>query len=80
MVRYRVQFRSQPARRCVDGTINDPREREVANVCIDISMSGLEDGKIRMYRSTAPSITAREYKDPRMILETSNEKNWNNTV
>jgi hypothetical protein len=32
-------------------------------------MSGLEDGAIRTYIDTAPSITAREYKEPRMILE-----------
>ena len=32
-------------------------------------MSGLDDGVIRTYADTAPSITAREYKEPRMILE-----------
>jgi hypothetical protein len=32
-------------------------------------MSGLEDDAIRTYRDTAPAITAREYKEPRMILE-----------
>lgn len=41
----------------------------VAKICIDTSMSGLEDGAIRTYRDTALSITAREYKEPRMILE-----------
>nr|DAI61080.1 MAG TPA: Cytosine specific methyltransferase [Caudoviricetes sp.] len=76
---------------CVDGTINKPQQREIANcikarydcgisnqqqvgnivakICIDTSMSGLEDGAIRTYIDTAPSITAREYKEPRMILE-----------
>ncbi len=38
-------------------------------MCIDTSMSGLENGAIRTYKKVAPSITAREYKDPRMILE-----------
>ena len=38
-------------------------------MCIDTSMSGLENGAIRTYESVAPSITAREYKEPRMILE-----------
>ena len=38
-------------------------------MCIDTSMSGLENGAIRIYKKVAPSITAREYKDPRMILE-----------
>ena len=38
-------------------------------ICIDTSMSGLEGGAIRTYKDTAPSITAREYKEPRMILE-----------
>ena len=38
-------------------------------MCIDTSMSGLENGAIRTYKKVAPSITAREYKEPRMILE-----------
>lgn len=38
-------------------------------MCIDTSMSGLENGAIRTYKSVMPSITAREYKEPRMILE-----------
>ena len=44
-------------------------ENLLQKVCIDTSMSGLEDGAIRTYTKTAPSITAREYKEPRMILE-----------
>lgn len=36
---------------------------------IDTSMSGLDGGAIRTYTEAAPSITAREYKEPRMILE-----------
>ena len=44
-------------------------ETSSQKVCIDTSMSGLEDGAIRTYTKTAPSITAREYKEPRMILE-----------
>ena len=44
-------------------------ETSSQKVCIDTSMSGLEDGAIRAYTKTAPSITAREYKEPRMILE-----------
>lgn len=66
---------------CVNGTVNKPRENQAgisnlwldgnlaAKVCIDTSMSGLENGAIRTYIKTAPSITAREYKDPRMIIE-----------
>ena len=38
-------------------------------ICIDTSMSGLDGGAIRTYAEAAPSITAREYKEPRMILE-----------
>lgn len=38
-------------------------------ICIDTSMSGLEDCAIRKYRDTAPSITTVEYKETRMILE-----------
>ena len=38
-------------------------------MCIDTSMSGLENGEIRTYNSIFPSITAREYKEPRMVLE-----------
>ena len=38
-------------------------------ICIDTSMSGLDGGSIRTYTEAAPSITAREYKEPRMILE-----------
>ena len=38
-------------------------------ICIDTSMSGLDGGAIRTYTEAAPSITAREYKEPRMILE-----------
>jgi hypothetical protein len=35
---------------------------------LDTSMSGLENGKVRTYTDVAPSITAREYKEPRMVL------------
>lgn len=38
-------------------------------ICIDTSMRGLDGGAIRTYTEAAPSITAREYKEPRMILE-----------
>ena len=48
---------------------NSKSEIWLQKICIDTSMSGLEDGAIRTYRDTAPSITAREYKEPRMILE-----------
>ena len=44
-------------------------ETSLQKVCLDTSMSGLEDGAIRTYTKTVPSITAREYKEPRMILE-----------
>ena len=65
---------------CVDGTVNEQKKQAgisnlwldgnlAAKVCIDTSMSGLENGAIRTYIKTAPSITAREYKDPRMIIE-----------
>ena len=42
---------------------------EKQKICLDTSMSGLEDGAVRIYTETAPSINAREYKDLRMILE-----------
>lgn len=48
---------------------NSKSETWLQKICIDTSMSGLEDGAIRTYIDTAPSITAREYKEPRMILE-----------
>lgn len=48
---------------------NSKSETWLQKICIDTSMSGLEDGAIRTYRDTAPSITAREYKETRMILE-----------
>lgn len=48
---------------------NSKSETWLQKICIDTSMSGLEDGVIRTYRDTAPAITAREYKEPRMILE-----------
>ena len=44
-------------------------ETSSQKVCIDTSMSGLDGGAIRTYTEAAPSITAREYKEPRMILE-----------
>ena len=49
--------------------IYDQMETLSQKICLDTSMSGLEDGAVRIYTETAPSITAREYKDPRMILE-----------
>lgn len=48
---------------------NSKSETWLQKICIDTSMSGLENGAIRIYKSVAPSITAREYKEPRMILE-----------
>lgn len=48
---------------------NSKSETWLQKICIDTSMSGLEDGAIRTYRDTAPAITAREYKEPRMIRE-----------
>lgn len=36
---------------------------------IDESMKGFEDGNPRVYFGIAPTIAAREYKEPRMILE-----------
>ncbi len=47
----------------------EKREILSQKICIDTSMSGLDGGVIRTYADTAPSITAREYKEPRMILE-----------
>lgn len=54
---------------------NSKSETWLQKICIDTSMSGLEDGAIRTYIDTAPSITAREYKEPRMILEGLNGSN-----
>ena len=53
----------------VESQVNSKPETWLQKICIDTSMSGLEDGAIRTYRDTAPAITAREYKEPRMILE-----------
>ena len=38
-------------------------------LCLDQSMSGLEGGRIRVYEKQFPSLTAREYKEPRMVLK-----------
>lgn len=36
---------------------------------LDASMMGHEDNMPRIYTKTAPSLQARDYKEPRMILE-----------
>ncbi len=58
----------------VSPCLNSVNYKEPLKVLIDTSMSGLEGGAVRTYKDTAPSITAREYKDPRMIMEQANGK------
>lgn len=41
---------------------------------VDVSMSGLEGGQCRVYKSVAPTIQARTYKEPFMIVETADNK------
>ena len=36
---------------------------------LDMSMSGHESGMPRVYKDIAPTIQARDYKEPRMIAE-----------
>lgn len=51
---------------------------------LDGSQRGLEGGKWRLYTDIMPSITAREYKEPRNVMEViqlgniANEKNFKN--
>ena len=54
--------------------LNSVNYKDPLKVLSDTSMSGLEGGAVRTYKDTAPSITAREYKDPRMIMEQANGK------
>lgn len=53
-------------------------------IILDGSQRGLEDGKWRTYTDIMPSITAREYKEPRNVMEVmqigniAEEKNFRN--
>ena len=59
--------------------INNHSEVESAKL-LDVSMMGYEDDMPRVYTETAPSLQARDYKEPRMILECKrlNNENRNN--
>ena len=53
-------------------------------IILDGSQRGLENGKWRTYTDIMPSITAREYKEPRNVMEViqigniAEEKNFRN--
>lgn len=53
-------------------------------IILDGSQRGLENGKWRTYTDIKPSITAREYKEPRSVMEViqigniAEEKNFSN--
>lgn len=44
------------------------RQADNKNVLLDVSQLG-QEGKPRVYKQIAPTLTARDYKDPRLILE-----------
>lgn len=56
----------------------------LGRMILDGSQRGLEGGKWRLYTDIMPSITAREYKEPRNVMEViqlgniANEKNFKN--
>ena len=54
---------------------------EGQKICLDVSQMGIE-GKPRIYTNTMPILTARDYKDPRLIVEqignVSESNAWDN--
>ena len=50
------------------------RGKATGCVMLDISQAGLEDGIPRVYDRIAPTLSARDYKEPRMIAEILKER------
>lgn len=70
--------------RCVKAEKHDLGVVFMEQINLDGSQRGLENGKWRTYTDIMPSITAREYKEPRSVMEVmqigniSEEKNFRN--
>lgn len=70
--------------RCVKAEKHDLGVVFMEQIILDGSQRGLEDGKWRTYTDIMPSITAREYKEPRSVMEVvqigniAEEKNFRN--
>lgn len=70
--------------RCVKAENHDLGVVFMEQIILDGSQRGLEDGKWRTYTDIMPSITAREYKEPRNVMEVmqigniAEEKNFSN--
>ena len=54
--------------RCVKAEKHDLGVVFMEQIILDGSQRGLENGKWRTYTDIMPSITAREYKEPRKLL------------
>lgn len=73
-----------PIARCVKAENHDLGVVFMEQIILDGSQRGLEDGKWRTYTDIMPSITAREYKEPRNVMEVmqigniAEEKNFKN--
>lgn len=50
-------------------TINTAMGGNRQPIILDISYMGVEDGIPRVYKKIAPSLTARQYKDPFRVVE-----------
>lgn len=70
--------------RCVKAEKHDLGVVFMEQIILDGSQRGLENGKWRTYTDIMPSITAREYKEPRSVMEVvqigniAEEKNFRN--
>ena len=70
--------------RCVKAEKHDLGVVFMEQIILDGSQRGLENGKWRTYTDIMPSITAREYKEPRNVMEVvqigniAEEKNFRN--
>lgn len=70
--------------RCVKAEKHDLGVVFMEQIILDSSQRGLENGKWRTYTDIMPSITAREYKEPRSVMEViqigniAEEKNFSN--
>lgn len=70
--------------RCVKAEKHDLGVVLMEQIILDGSQRGLENGKWRTYTDIMPSITAREYKEPRSVMEViqigniAEEKNFSN--
>ena len=70
--------------RCVKAEKHDLGVVFMEQIILDGSQRGLENGKWRTYTDIMPSITAREYKEPRSVMEViqigniAEEKNFSN--